>query len=92
VYQIDVTLQAAEQLARVVGLRRRIRRKLAGIGEATEQMLILQGGFFPGPPFLKTVVNGWLVRYELDLDQRRITVLAVEPRDGVRGPLQGRTA
>jgi len=62
-----------------------------GIGEATEQMLILQGGFFPGSPFLKAVVDGWLVRYELDLEHRRITVLAVERRDGVRSPFQRRT-
>ncbi len=79
-------------------MRRRIRQKLAGIGEATEQMLILQGGFFPGPSLLQKVVDGWLVRYELDLELQRITVLAVEPRDapgaldGVRGPLQGPAA
>ena len=98
VYQIDVTLRASEQLARVVGLRRLVRQKLSGIGETAEQMLILQGGFFPGPSVLQKVVDGWLVHYELDPERRRLTVLSVEPRGGpgalrgVRGPLQRRTA
>ena len=97
-YQIDVTSQASEQLARVVGLRRLVRQQLSGIGETAEQMLILQGGFFPGSPVLHKIVDGWLVRYELDPERRRITVLSVEPRGapgalhGVRGPLQRRTA
>jgi hypothetical protein len=97
-YQIDLTLQAIEQLGRTVGLRRRIRQELAGIGESTAQMLILQEGFFPGPPILHKRVDGWLVRYELDPGRRRITVLAIEPRDvsgtldGVLGPFQKRTA
>ncbi|MFL5311430.1 MAG: hypothetical protein ACJ79H_13345 [Myxococcales bacterium] len=97
-YQIDVSLQASEQLARVAGLKRVIRQKLSGIGDTAEQMLILQGGFFPGPAILHKIVDGWLVQYELDPERRRITVLSVEPRgapgalDGVRGPLPRRTA
>jgi hypothetical protein len=98
VYQIDVTLQAGEQLAQVVGLRRLVRQKLTGIAETAEQMLILQGGFFPGPSLLQKIVDGWLVHYELDPERRRITVLSIEPRGapgtlhGVLGPLQKRTA
>jgi hypothetical protein len=98
VYQIDVTLRASEQLARVVGLGRLVRQKLIGIGETAEQMFILQGGFFPGPSVLQKVVDGWLVQYELDPERRRITVLSAEPRgapgalDGVLGPLHKRTA
>ena len=98
VYQIDVTLQASEQLARVPGLRRLVRRELSGIGDTAEQMLILQGGFFPGPSILHKIVGGWLVRYGLDPERRRITVLSVEPHGacgalhGVRGPLHRRTA
>ena len=98
VYQIDATLQASEQVARVVGLRRLVRQRLGGIGETAEQMLILQGGFFPGPSILCKVVDDWLVRYELDPERHRITILSVEPRGapgafhGVRGPLHKRTA
>ena len=97
VYQIDVTLQASEQLARVPGLRRLVRRELSGIGDTAEQMLILQGGFFPGPPVMHKIVDGWLVCYGLDPERRR-TVLSVEPHGasgalhGVRGPLHRRTA
>jgi hypothetical protein len=67
--EVDVNLQASEQGARVLGLRRLIRQKLSGIAETAEQMVILQAGVF-----------------------------AMEPRgapgalDGVRGPLQRRTA
>jgi hypothetical protein len=77
-YRIDVTLRAAEQIGRVVGLRRRIVERLAGLGEVTDQLLILQGGFFPGPSLLRDAVEGWLVHYDLDPGQRRITVLSVE--------------
>jgi hypothetical protein len=97
-YQIDATLQATEQLAQVVGLQRRVRQKLGGIGEATEQMLILQGGFFPGPSILCKVVDGWLVRYELNPERHLITILSIEPGGapgafhGVRGSLHKRTA
>jgi hypothetical protein len=90
------SLEASDQLARVEGLRRLIRRQLSGIGETAERMLIPQGGFFPGPPVPQKIVDGWLVHY--DLQRRRITILSVEPRGapgalhGVRGPLHRRTA
>ena len=75
-HQIDVSLGASEQLARVAGLSRLIPRQLAGIGETAEQMLILQGGFFPGPSVL------------LSVEARG----APGALHGVRGPLHRRTA
>ena len=79
-YQIDATILAYARMSAAPGqFRARLQRHLLGIAETAQEVALLQDGFFPGPPRLRLVLDGFDITYVLDHEARKITIEVIQP-------------